>query len=227
MGALRFLLRRLAFSAVLILGVSFILFALINAIGNPIEILLSETPGVTEEMIATLSKLYGLDGNFFDRYLAWLWAIANFDFGTSIIYNQPVGELLQIYGVETLKIQLPAILFSTLIATGAGVIAAMRQHGWADFGIVSSAMLGHSLPGFLVGIVLILIFSYWLGVLPSYGAYSTRNLMIGRVVIDGLWHMALPVAMEMRLVARLYKRLGAHAANIARRVVYLAGSTAS
>jgi ABC-type dipeptide/oligopeptide/nickel transport system permease component len=162
LGALRFLLRRLAFSAALILGVSFILFALINAIGNPIQILLSETPGVSEEMIAALSKYYGLDGNFIDRYGAWLW---------------------------------PAIVLSTLIATAAGVIAAMRQHGWADFSIVSSAMLGHSLPGFLVGIVLILIFSYWLGVLPSYGAYSTRNLMMGSVVIDGLWHMALPVAM--------------------------------
>ena len=75
MGALRFLLRRLAFSAVLILGVSFILFALINAIGNPIQILLSETPSVSEEMVAALSKYYGLDGNFIDRYGAWLWAI--------------------------------------------------------------------------------------------------------------------------------------------------------
>ena len=195
MGALRFLLRRLAFSAVLIVGVSFILFALINAIGNPIQILLAETPGVSEEMIAALSKFYGLDGSFIDRYGAWLWAILQFDFGTSIIYNQPVGDLLQVCGLETLKIQLPAIVLSTLIATGAGVIAAMRQHGWADFSIVSSAMLGHSLPGFLVGILLILIFSYSLGVLPSYGAYSTRNLFMGSIVIDGLWHMVLPVAM--------------------------------
>jgi len=91
LGALRFLLRRLAFSAVLIVGVSFILFALINAIGNPIQILLSETPGVSEEMIAALSKYYGLDGNFIDRYASWLWAIVHFDFGTSIVYNQPVG----------------------------------------------------------------------------------------------------------------------------------------
>ncbi|MEA2854911.1 MAG: peptide/nickel transport system permease protein, partial [Rhodospirillaceae bacterium] len=81
MGALRFILRRLAFSVALILGVSFILFALINAIGNPIQILLAETPGVSEEMIAALSKFYGVDGNFIDRYLSWLWAIVRFDFG--------------------------------------------------------------------------------------------------------------------------------------------------
>ena len=113
MGALRFLLRRLAFSAALILGVSFVLFALINSIGNPIQILLAETPGVSEEMIAALSKYYGLEGSFIDRYAAWLWAIVHFDFGTSIIYNQPVADLLQGYGLETLKIQLPAILLST------------------------------------------------------------------------------------------------------------------
>jgi ABC-type dipeptide/oligopeptide/nickel transport system permease component len=195
LGAFRFICRRLAFSAVLILGVSFILFALINAIGNPIQILLAETPGVSDEMIAALSKFYGLDGSFIDRYGAWLWAILHFDFGTSIIYNQPVADLLQVWGLETLKIQIPALVLSTLIATGAGVVAAIKQHSWADFSIVSSAMLGHSLPGFLVGILLILIFSYWLGVLPSYGAYSTRNLLMGSIVIDGLWHMVLPVAM--------------------------------
>lgn len=195
MDAVRFILRRLVFSAVLILGVSFILFALINSIGNPIQILMGETPGVTDEMVAALTKSYGLDGNFIDRYWSWLWAILHFDFGTSIIYNQPVGDLLMVWGLETLKIQLPAILLATLIATGAGVVAAMKQHSWADYSIVSSAMLGHSLPGFLVGILLILVFSYWLGVLPSYGAYSTRNLAMGSIVIDGLWHMVLPVAM--------------------------------
>jgi peptide/nickel transport system permease protein len=195
MGALRYILRRLAFSLVLILGVSFILFALINAIGNPIEILLAETPGISDEAIAAVSKYYGLNGSFTDRYFSWLWAILHFDFGTSIIYNQPVRELLGLWGLETLKIQIPAILLSTLIATAAGVVAATRQQGRADFGVVSAAMIGHSLPGFLLGILLILTFSYWLGVLPSYGAYSTRNMFMGNIVADGLWHMVLPVAM--------------------------------
>jgi peptide/nickel transport system permease protein len=195
MGALRYILRRLAFSLVLILGVSFILFALINAIGNPIDILLAERPGVTQEIIAAITKYYGLDGSFSHRYFTWLWAILHLDFGTSIIYNQPVGELLQIWGLETLKIQLPAIILSTLLATAAGVVAATRPQGWTDFSVISGAMLGHSVPGFLIGIVLILVFSYWLGVLPSYGAYSTRNMLMDSIVADGLWHMVLPVAM--------------------------------
>ena len=195
MGALRFLARRALFSALLILLVSFVLFGLINAIGNPVEIMLAEMPGVTEETIAAVSKYYGLNGPFLDRYAAWLWAILRGDFGTSVIYNQPVGDLLWIWGGETLKIQVPAILLSMALATGAAVVAAMRQHGWADFSVVSGAMLGHSLPGFLLGILLILTFSTWLGIFPSYGAHSTRALLWHSAVADGLWHMALPVAM--------------------------------
>lgn len=195
MGSLRYIARRLIFSLCLIIGVSIILFTLINTIGNPVEILLAERPGITEEMIAAVSKYYGLDGSITDRYFSWLWAILRFDFGTSIIYNQPVAELLRLWGLETLKIQVPAILLSTLIATGASVLAATRQGTKTDFGVIASAMLGHSLPGFFIGILLILIFSYWFGILPSYGAYSTRSMLLDSIVADGLWHMVLPVMM--------------------------------
>jgi peptide/nickel transport system permease protein len=194
-GAARYIARRLAFSVVLILGVSFLLFAMINAIGNPVDILMSETPGITEEAIAAVSKYYGLNGNFTDRYLAWLWAFLHLDFGTSIIYNQPVGELLRLWGFETLKLQIPAIVLATLLASALGVLASTRQHSWTDIGVVTGALLGNSIPVFVLGIVLILVFSYWLGVLPSYGAYSTRNPLFHSMLADGLWHMVLPVAL--------------------------------
>ena len=195
MGSARYIARRLIFSGCLILGVSVILFALLNAIGNPIEILLAERPGVTDEIVASLTKYYGLDGGIIHRYFTWLWAIMRGDFGTSIIYNQPVSEILVDWGMETLKIQVPAILIAVLLATGAAVVAATRQYSRVDFGVIASAMLGHSLPGFFVGILLILVFSYWLGIMPSYGAYSTRNMLWDSPVADALWHMVLPVAM--------------------------------
>lgn len=195
MGTLRYILRRLFFCACLVIGVSVILFTLINAIGNPIEILLAERPGITDEIIAEVSRYYGLDGSVTDRYLTWAGALLRLDLGTSIIYNQPVGDMLLGFGLETLKIQLPGILIALLAAVGASVLAATRQYSRVDFGVISAAMLGHSLPGFFVGILLILVFSYWLGVLPSYGAYSTRSMLWDSEFIDGLWHMVLPVAM--------------------------------
>jgi len=191
----RYIARRLIFSLVLVLGVSVLLFALINAIGNPVDILLAETPGIGPDAIATLTHYYGLDGGLVSRYFTWLWALLRGDFGTSIIYNQPVGGMLLSWGLETLKIQIPAILLALLFAIAASVVAATRQHTRTDFAVVSGAMLGHSLPGFFVGILLILVFSYWLGVLPSYGAYSTRMPLFGSTVLDALWHMVLPITM--------------------------------
>jgi peptide/nickel transport system permease protein len=192
---LRYVARRLIVSLALVFGVSVLLFALINSLGNPVQILLAETSGIGPDAIENLTRYYGLDGGVVSRYFIWLWALLRGDFGTSIIYNQPVGGILWSWGLETLKIQIPAILLALLFAVGAAVVAATRQHSRTDFAVVGGAMLGHSLPGFFVGILLILVFSYWLGVLPSYGAYSTRNPLWGSVVADGLWHMVLPIAM--------------------------------
>lgn len=195
MGTARYIARRLIFSLCLILGVSIILFAMINAIGNPIEILLAERPGITDEIIESVTKYYGLDGSVTDRYFTWISALMRLDFGTSIIYNLPVSEMLVTYGLETLKIQVPAILIALMISVLISVFAATRQYSKLDFGVIAGAMVGHSLPGFLLGILLILVFSYSLGILPSYGAYSTRNPLWGNETIDALWHMVLPVGM--------------------------------
>ena len=194
MGVARYIIRRLLFSIVLILGVSIIIFSLINAIGNPIEILL-ERPGISPEALEAMNRYYGLDQPILLRYLSWLGNMAVGDFGTSIMYNQPVSEMLTNWGWETLKIQVPAILIALAIATVIGVTAALRQYSRVDFSVMSAALLGQSLPGFFVGILLILIFSYWLGWMPSYGAYSTRGMLFNSIVADGLWHMILPVAM--------------------------------
>lgn len=195
MGVARYIIRRLLFSIVLILGVSIIIFSLINAIGNPIEILLAERPGISPEALEAMNWYYGLDQPILLRYLSWLGNMAVGDFGTSIMYNQPVSEMLTSWGWETLKIQVPAILIALAIATVIGVTAALRQYSRVDFSVMSAALLGQSLPGFFVGILLILIFSYWLGWMPSYGAYSTRGMLFNSIVADGLWHMILPVAM--------------------------------
>jgi ABC-type dipeptide/oligopeptide/nickel transport system permease component len=195
LNIVRYITRRLIFSAILVLGVSAIIFTLVNAIGNPIELLMAEQPGMSQEAIQAMSAYYHLDQPALARYFAWLAHLASFDFGTSIVYNQPVGGILVSWGFETLKIQIPAILIALVAATFIGVTAATRQYSRIDFGVMTGALLGQSLPGFFVGILLILIFSYWLGVLPSYGAYSTRGLLWNSTIADGLWHMILPVVM--------------------------------
>jgi len=194
-GIFRYIIRRLIFSVALVFGVSLIIFFIINAIGNPIEILLAERPGITPEAIEAMSRYYGLDQPAPTRYAIWLWNILHLDFGTSIIYNQPVGSMLAAWGWETLKIQVPAILLALALATFIAVTAATRQYSRVDFSVMTGALLGHSLPGFFVGIILILVFSYWLGWFPSYGAYSTRNALWNSALADSIWHMVLPISM--------------------------------
>ena len=187
--------RRLLFALALLVGVSAIIFFLINAVGNPIDMLMADRPGVTDQAIAALKAYYHLDRSVPGRYLIWVGNVARGDFGTSITYNQPVGGMLVTFGLETLKLQVPAILLGLLLAIVIAAIAAVRQYSRVDFGVMTGALLGHSLPGFLVGILLILVFAYWLGVFPSYGAYSTLHPLWGSTWVDGLWHMVLPLTM--------------------------------
>ncbi len=195
MGILRFIIRRLIFMVFLVLGVTIMIFFMINAIGDPIEILLAERPGITQEVIDNIKSYYHLDRSLTEQYTSWLWNVVQLDFGTSIIYNQPVGSMLVNWGWETVKIQVPSILISLLLAILFASIASTRQYTKTDFGVMGTALLGRSMPGFFTGILLILIFSYWLGIFPSYGAYSTRSPLMGSLLLDSLWHMTLPVMM--------------------------------
>ena len=195
MGMLRFIIRRLIFMVGLVIGVSILVFFMINAAGNPVEILLAERPGVTPQVIESIKKYYRLDQSLTTQYLSWVWNVCRLDFGTSIIYNRPVAEMLVAWGWQTVKIQVPAIIISFFLAIFMGGIAANKQHSKIDFGVMSTALLGRSLPGFFLGILLILVFSYWLGIFPSYGAHSTRVLFMGSAILDSLWHMVLPVTM--------------------------------
>lgn len=194
-GILRYLIRRLLFSMLLVLGVSAIIFFLLNAIGNPVDVLMADNPGITDQALAAVKAYYHLDAPVWQRYLIWLGHVAQLDFGTSISTNLPVGGMLLTFGAETLKLQIPAILLALLMAIAFAAVAAVRQYSRTDFGVMSAALFGHSLPGFLLGVLLILIFAYWLGIFPSYGAYSTRNPLMGSYVIDGAWHMVLPLTM--------------------------------
>ena len=195
MGSARFIIRRLIFMVFLVVGVTIIIFFMINVIGDPIELLMAERPGITQEVIDNIKSYYHLDRSLTEQYLYWLWNVLHLDFGRSITYNLPVGGMLISWGWETVKIQVPAILISFLLSIVLAVTAATRQYTKTDFTVMSSALLGRSMPGFFLGILLILIFSYWLGIFPSYGAHSTRNMLMNSALLDSLWHMVLPVMM--------------------------------
>lgn len=195
MEIVRYILRRLVYAAIMMLCTSAVIFFLINALGNPVELMLAETPGANREMIARISAQYGLDKPLIWRYFVWLGQVLRLDFGTSIIYNMPVGGMIWSWGLQSAKLQIPAIVIAVGVAILAGTWAARRQHSRGDVTVMGMVLLGQSMPAFFLGIVLIYIFSFVLGWFPSYGAISTRRMLWGSELADALWHMVLPVAM--------------------------------
>jgi peptide/nickel transport system permease protein len=195
MEIVRYIIRRLLYAAIMMLCTSAMIFFLINMLGNPIELMLAETPGMSQETIRLISAQYGLDQPLLQRYFIWVGNLLQLNFGTSITYNLPVGEMIGSWGLQTAKIQLPAIIIAVTLSVMAGVYAARRQHSKRDFTIMGLVLLGQSIPAFFLGVILIYIFSFLLGWFPSYGAISTRRLFMGSMLMDGLWHMVMPVAM--------------------------------
>ncbi len=195
MDIVYYIIRRLLYAAAMMTFTSVIIFLMINSLGNPIALMLADTPGVTQETIALINAQYGLDQPLWTRYFIWIADVVRLEFGTSISFNLPVGALIATYGIQTAKIQIPAIIIAVAIAVAVGTYAARRRGSSRDVGIMSIVLLGQSLPAFFLGILLIWLFSYLLGWFPSYGAISTRNPLWGSPFMDGLWHMAMPVTM--------------------------------
>jgi peptide/nickel transport system permease protein len=119
--------------------------------------------------IAALRAKYALDDPLPLRFLAWFWQVLQGDLGRSIQTGRPVLGMIGAALLPTVQLALAALLVSLLIAIPAGVVAATRRNGPADFAATLAALCGLSLPSFWLGILLIMGFSIALPVLPSSG----------------------------------------------------------
>ena len=192
---LRFVFRRILFMIPLFLVITILTFYMMDAIGDPVTILLAEMPGVSQSQIEMVKKFFGQDLPVSVRYLRWLTDVLRLDFGRSIFKGLPVGVMLETYGLQTLKLQLAALAISLPLSIFLGVEAAVNQYTKKDVLLMSSALLSRSIPGFWLGLILILVFSVWLGCFPSFGAVSIADYLYGNQILDELWHMALPTSM--------------------------------
>ena len=179
----------------LFIAITMLTFYMIDAIGDPVTMMLSEVPGVSQSQIEMVKKFFGQDLPVSVRYFKWLFNVLHLDFGYSIYKGLPVGNLLVTYGIQTMKIQIAGLAVSLLIGVYLGVKSAVNQYNRKDIAIMSSALLTRSLLGFWLGLILILVFSFWLGVFPSHGAVSYADYIFGNQVLDELWHMTLPTLM--------------------------------
>jgi len=174
------------------LGVSILTFFVGNAAGNPIDLIRVGLRNPNPQVLEALTKYYHLDQPVHMRYLNWLWSLLHGDLGTSVT-GRSVADQIGGWALTTLELQLLGLFFAVMIGIPVGVLSAKRQYSRVDYAVTTIAIFGYSMPTFWLGIMLIIVFSFTLGWLPSSGAVGVSYLWGGNAVLDHLAHLVLPV----------------------------------
>ena len=187
----RFFLDRLVQSIVVLAAMSLLIYWLIGLMpGDPIDLMISADPRLTADDARRLRVLYGLDRSIWERYVAWITTALSGDLGFSRLYSRPVLDVMMPALGNTALLMGTSFILALLIALPSGIVAAVKQHSRADALINFTAFAGISLPSFWLALLLIAIFSVWLGVLPSGGVPE----IAGGGFWEGARYLALPIA---------------------------------
>ncbi len=204
-----FIIRRLLQGVIVMLVVGFIAFSLFNFVGDPVSLMLppEATSADREQMRTSL----GLDKPFYVQFVTFINNALHGNFGISLRLGRPVSTLLVERLPATLELAFTAALIGLAVGIPVGVYTALRRDSWTSRALLTTSLIGVSLPNFLIGIFLILIFAVWLGWLPSFGRGDTVKVGLwstGLLTTSGLKALILPsitlgffpVTLIMRLV---------------------------
>ncbi len=202
----RYVLQRLFESVIVLLVMSFVVYALIGLMpGDPIDVMINSDPKLTPADAVRLKALYGLDKPIWERYVNWLSAALSGDLGYSRVFSRPVPEVMMPHLWRTLTLMGASFVLATAIAIPLGILAASKPYTFRDYTINLLSFAGKSVPPFWLALMLILLFAVQLRWLPS-GGFETAGL-------DSFWdkirHMILPVLtltlLNIATVARLMR----------------------
>lgn len=205
-----FIIRRLIQAILVMLTVSLLAFILFRYIGDPVTIMLGQD--ATEQDRIHLRASLGLDQPAPVQFARFVQQAVHGEFGLSLRQAQPVAELLKERLPATVELSVAAAFLALLIGLPLGVYTALKRNGWLSQSILALSLLGISLPTFLIGILLILVFSVQLGWLPSYGRGQVVHIgwwTTGLLTKDGLVHLILPAItlclFQLTLILRLVR----------------------
>ncbi len=207
---LAFILRRLLQAVIVMVTVAFLAFLLFQFVGDPVLILLGQD--ATPEQVAALRAALGLDRSFIVQFGHFLWNAAQGEFGISLRQGAQVSRLIAERFPATLELALAAAVLALLVGIPMGVYAALRRGTFASQAFMALSLLGVSLPTFLIGILLILVFSVTLGWFPSFGRGEVVQLgwwSTGLLTAKGWHHLVLPAVtlaiFQLTLIMRLVR----------------------
>jgi peptide/nickel transport system permease protein len=205
-----FIIRRLVQAVIVMLAVALIAFMLFQYVGDPVTNLMGQE--ATAEERAQLRADLGLDQSAVVQFTRFVGNAVQGEFGLSLRQGRKVSTLITERFPATLELALVAALIALLVGIPMGVLAALRRGSWFAQLLMGFSLLGVSLPTFLIGILLILLFAVTLNWLPSFGRGELVNLgpwATGLLTIDGWRHLLLPAItlsiFQLTLIMRLVR----------------------
>lgn len=185
----RYVQRRLIQMVPLLLGISLLIFVLIQAApGGPEAIFLENRLFIDPQVIEAFRQRLGLDQPVPVQYVRWLTAVLTGDFGVSFTTGRPVSQMILERLPATLELMTVSFVFAALIALPLGVYSAVRQYSLFDFAATTTSFLGIAMPVFWFALILQLLFSVQLGWLPTSG----RDTIGDGAFLDQVRHLVLP-----------------------------------
>lgn len=208
--SLSFLLRRLFYGLLLMLGVVILNFLLIRMVpGDPAVVIAGEMGGATEEMLESIREEYGLNKPLLVQLGIYIGNIAQGDLGESFFFNQPVAKLIGQRIGPTILLVLSAQIISILLGVFLGVIAARKPNGPMSAFVSVIATVGYAVPVFWTGIMLIILLASTFPIFPVEGMQSVklRDAAWHIQALDVLHHLVLPAFTLAIIYLAQYARL--------------------
>ncbi|XOK62220.1 nickel/cobalt ABC transporter permease [Paenibacillus elgii] len=181
-----YIVKRLCLSVPLLVVISFMTFVLVNLSPmDPAEVVLQAqgVPAITDELIAQTKEKLGLDKPFLIRYLDWITACLQLDFGHSYVTGKPVWSLLGPAFLNTLKLTLVSVVVIIALSIGLGVICAMKEGEMTDKSVRGVSFFLTAMPSYGLAAILIWYFSVKLDLLPTSGMDSYKSYVLPVIVI--------------------------------------------
>ncbi|TVQ69942.1 MAG: ABC transporter permease [Oceanospirillales bacterium] len=205
------LIRRLIQAALVMLVVAFISFSLFQFVGDPINNMVGQE--ASQQDRAELRERLGLNDPIPIQFFRFVGNAVKGEFGISYRMARPVSEVIAERLPATLELALVSGVLAISLGIGLGVYTALRRDGWLSHFIMSSSLIGVSLPTFLIGILLIYLFSVELQWLPSFGrgetVQITENWSTGLLTVSGWKSLILPAItlglFQLTLLMRLVR----------------------
>jgi peptide/nickel transport system permease protein len=185
--------RRLFQSVLVLFAMSALVFAGVYAVGNPVDILIN--PQADQAEIARATAVLGLDKPLAVQYWNFLENALSGELGRSFASNVPAIDLILQRMPATIELAFTAMVIAIALGLPLGLWAGLKPDSFAAKTIMAGSILGFSLPTFWVGLLLIMVFSVWLGWLPPIGRGATVHVLgvdLSLLTLDGLRHLAMP-----------------------------------